>query len=159
MLYRLLVTWNRVFFEELIPKAWASSLIPKLVQNNDVENIWDAWPPKPEDILITPVKSMLDFVTKEALASRDKLFPAYISGKRIFIRSSDPALVASSNVDQKVRDAVSRTGIAVIVPPLYIFSAIRSYVGSQDHMYEFHLFDPENLHRFLQVCRLSRYIF
>ncbi|KAJ3864304.1 hypothetical protein EV359DRAFT_81555 [Lentinula novae-zelandiae] len=148
---RLLVTWNRVFFEELIPKAWASLLIPKLVQNNDVENIWDAWPPKPEDILITPVKSMLDFVTKEALASGDKIFPAYISGKRIFIRSSDPALVASvSNVAQKVRDAVSRTGIAVIVPPLYIFSAIRSYVGSQDHMYEFHLFNPKNLHRFLQ---------
>ncbi|KAF8828428.1 hypothetical protein HHX47_DHR4000917 [Lentinula edodes] len=148
---RLLVTWNRVFFEELIPKAWASLLIPKLVQNNDVENIWDAWPPKPEDILITPVKSMLDFVTKKALASRDKLFPAYISGKRIFIRSSDPALVASvSNVGQKVRDAVSRTGIAVIVLPLYIFSAIQSYVGSQDHMYEFHLFNPKNLHRFLQ---------
>ncbi|KAJ3753290.1 hypothetical protein EV360DRAFT_74627, partial [Lentinula raphanica] len=82
---RLLVAWNQMLFEELIPKAWATSLLPVLIHQDKIGNIWSAWPP--EHTIILQASSMLAAVSKEALENTNNIFPAQLAENQEFIGS------------------------------------------------------------------------
>ncbi|KAJ3843150.1 hypothetical protein F5878DRAFT_322197 [Lentinula raphanica] len=82
---RLLVAWNQMLFEELIPKAWATSLLPVLIHQDKIGNIWSAWPP--EHTIILQASSMLAAVSKEALENTNNIFLAQLAENQEFIGS------------------------------------------------------------------------
>ncbi|KAJ3984365.1 hypothetical protein F5890DRAFT_1474609 [Lentinula detonsa] len=141
---RLLVAWNRMLFEDLIPKAWAVSMLHALVDQDDIEDIWSAWPP--EHTHISHLTSILTSVAKETLASTNGVFPVLTLGKRTFVGSNHVALVAAADIDRDLINAVSRTGVAIITPPEYIFSALQN-LGFKGC--EFKSFGAKNLHGLL----------
>ncbi|KAJ4466248.1 hypothetical protein J3R30DRAFT_3588632 [Lentinula aciculospora] len=143
---RRLVAWNQMLFEDLLPRAWTGSLFDILIREDHIENIWSAWPP--EHDLITHARSMLAHVTQKSLGVDRDIFPALSGGEPIFLEPSCTALVAAESIDRELIKAVAKTGIAIITPPEYIFSALQG-VGLKGH--GFKSFGAKNLHSLLSL--------
>ncbi|KAF9032342.1 hypothetical protein BDP27DRAFT_1436014 [Rhodocollybia butyracea] len=155
---RLLVSWNQMIFEGLIPKIWASALFHILIEDDHVTDIWAAWPPS--TARIGPMSDLLSLVAEEALTYCMHIFPAQKDGKCIFIGPDQPALVADASVEEELRHAVSLAGIAVVFPPSHIFTMLQRAAAFQDPHCGFKVFNAQNLfdhlNHELQITKLRQ---
>ncbi|KAJ7024296.1 hypothetical protein C8F04DRAFT_163783 [Mycena alexandri] len=112
---RLLVTWNRTIFDEFLPRTW-STLLQTLVDNNEVDDIWAAWPALEHatngsgywsEILPNLIKQVLDLDLP--------IFPIFPDAGSYVSLSS--AFIASENDDVDVLRALSKVGLAIVKFP------------------------------------------
>ncbi|KAJ7766768.1 hypothetical protein B0H16DRAFT_372468 [Mycena metata] len=112
---RLLVTWNRTIFNEFLPRTW-SALLHILVDNNEVNDIWAAWPALEHatngsgywsDILQNLMQQVLDLDLP--------IFPIFPDAESHVSLSS--AFIASENDDVDILRALSKVGLAIVKFP------------------------------------------
>ncbi|KAF8205699.1 hypothetical protein K438DRAFT_1818327 [Mycena galopus ATCC 62051] len=109
---RLLVEWNRAIFNEFLPATW-TALLRVLVDEDEVKDIWSAW----------PVTSGSGYWSKilPNLMTRvwdSDVFPLFQNAGRHVSLSS--ALIASDDDDINILRALTSAGLAIVKLPQYL---------------------------------------
>ncbi|CAK5277505.1 unnamed protein product [Mycena citricolor] len=109
---RLLVTWNRMIFDQLLPDAWASFLLQATSAG------WWAWPPAAT--LSEYWAQILPNLIRVVLAQDMSIFP---QPDAVNVPLS-AALLALNDADPGVLMVLRELGICIVQPPQYITEQI-----------------------------------
>jgi sacsin len=118
---RLLVTWNRAVFEEFLPTTWAA-LLRILVEENEVGDIWSAWPALEATNGSGYWSQILPNLMKRVLDLDLSVFPAFPNAEHYVSLSS--ALIASEGDEVVVLRALTNVGLALVRLPRHLQSAL-----------------------------------
>lgn len=141
---RLLVTWNRAVFEEFLPTTWAA-LLRTLVKENEVEDIWSAWPALEATNGSGYWSQILPNLMKRVLDLDLSVFPAFPNAEHYVSLSS--ALIASESDEVVVLRALTNVGLALVRLPRHLQSALP--FASRDL-----LLHPTRVSNALMVCSI-----
>ncbi|KAJ7461551.1 hypothetical protein FB451DRAFT_1497484 [Mycena latifolia] len=121
---RLLVTWNRSIFDIFLPATW-SALLRILVEQNEVENIWSAWPALSHANTngSSYWSEILAKLVEHVLRIDLPIFPTFPSIQPHVSLSS--AFIASEDDDIATLLALSKVGLSIVKPPVHIREALR----------------------------------
>ncbi|KAJ6502042.1 hypothetical protein C8R45DRAFT_1070605 [Mycena sanguinolenta] len=121
---RLLVTWNRAIFDEFLPTAWAE-LLRILVKENEIEDIWSAWP---TDITNDYWRLILPNLLKQVLDLDLPVFPVF-SNANVHVSLSS-AFLSSETDDVAVLKALAKVGLVIVKIPQHIHDTLPLAVRS-----------------------------
>jgi hypothetical protein len=146
----LLVTWNCAIFDLFLPKAWVL-LLQILIEHDEVEDIWHAWPGPALNHLSPYWEQILPNLLEEVLKRDVSVFPAFpVSNTHVALSS---ALIASESEDTALLTALSRVGVSIVKPPRHIVDVLRSKHVPVKYV------DPQNVRKVLLVrSSLSNFI-
>ncbi|KAF7322367.1 hypothetical protein HMN09_00014600 [Mycena chlorophos] len=126
---RLLVSWNRAIFDKFLPDAWRV-LLSILVENNELPDIWFAWPSNRSDktkYWSDIVAWLLTRVVELDLA----VFPKYNdAGHHV---SLSEALIASTQ-SPELLEVLAKVGVVIVKPPAHIYRLLASRLDMQNRL-------------------------
>lgn len=141
---RLLVEWNHAIFDTFIPLAW-EKLLDVLVQEDNYDDIWSAWPPSAHDRDGSYWQDLPRSLMTEALSAGHAICPLIpVPGVTSHHVSLTSALVASTDDSPTLLMALAQASVLIIQPPSHIFQLLKTS--------EVQFIDPANVRQFLLVC-------
>ncbi|KAF9815249.1 hypothetical protein IEO21_04696 [Rhodonia placenta] len=122
---KVLIEWNRVLFENFIPKTWALSL-QNLRQRAERSDLYDVWPSlqhqasSGESIYWHRMPAQV----LQAILDRDlAVWPTFSSTPPAYTKLS-AVIVASDQTPRSALESLVSAGLKIVQPPTYIFDMI-----------------------------------
>ncbi|TCD64790.1 hypothetical protein EIP91_003627 [Steccherinum ochraceum] len=124
----LLIEWNKLLFDEFIPRAWGASLEVQAGSLPESSNIWHAWPPESQN---TPGgdsaywRYLVSKLVQTLVDERRAVFPLAGAHGVVPLNAQD-LLINSSQQPEQLALALSAGGVPIATVPLYIAQTIAS---------------------------------
>ena len=123
MVSRLLVKWNQMLFDVIIPSAWVTTLraLTRVVHS---EEIWRAWPPPSHDVpsgdpaYWSHLTLRMTFVAVRIQSAA--IWPQACSNVFKALRE----VLVSSNENDNLIAALTSAGVLITVPPPHVLEAL-----------------------------------
>ena len=118
-----MVEWNKVLFEDFIPKAWAR-LLEVLTTDDRLTEVFRAWPPSQPKATCGDSLAWRTFpssVFQQIISSKLAVWPVY--GASAF-RPLESVLVAPPAIKEEIVATLSSVGFEITRPPGYIVDII-----------------------------------
>ena len=117
--FSILVEWNKVLFQDFIPKAWAR-LLEVLTTDDHLTEVFRAWPPSQPKATCGDSLAWRAFpssVFQQVVSSKLAVWPVY--GASAF-RPLESVLVAPPAIKEEIVAALSSVGLELTRAPGYI---------------------------------------